>query len=110
LPVALVLELERLPEPERGRVGADVDDHVEDRAARAAHQLDLTGLEVHAAQHAQPRPRVVVLDEVVVHAQLGQHGLAIRLQEEPARVAVGHGLDEQGSVQACLEAPHGPRA
>ena len=51
-------QLDAVPAAARGRVGAQVDGDVEDRAAHAAHELGLAvrlGLVVHAAQRAAAR-------------------------------------------------------
>ena len=86
------------------RARARVDDDVEDRAARAAHELRHPRLHVQAAHDPAARARVVVLDEVVVDPQLGQHASAVGLQEEAALVAVHDGLEQQRAVQAVSSA------
>ena len=106
LAVGLVVEADALPEAEARRAGADVHDHVEDRAARAAHELCLSRLEVHAAQHPSSRARVVVLHEAPVDPQVGQPAGPEGLEEEAARVAVHGGLEQDGPVEACRQALH----
>ena len=108
--VALVVKLVTLPAPERRRARPDVDEHVEDRPARAAHQLRHARLEVHAAQHPARRARVVVLDPLVVHAELGERRRPERLEEEAARVPVDGGLEEKRAFEAGFEAVHGVSA
>jgi hypothetical protein len=61
---------------------------------------------VHAPQDAAPRARLVVLQELVVHAEVAERRLAIGLLKEAARVAVQVGLDEHGTLQAGLKATH----
>ena len=95
LVLSLVVELERLPLTERRRARAHVDDHVEDRAARAADQLGhpVADVEVHAAHHAAARARLVVLDELVLDPQVREDVAAVGLGEEAALVAVDGGGD-----------------
>ena len=75
------------------------------RAQRTSFAMP--GLEVHAAQHAARRARVVVLDQLVEHAELGEAPCSPEgLQEEAARVAVHGGLDQDRALEACLQAAH----
>ena len=94
-----------LPLAEGGRVAAQVDGDVEDRAARAADQLRLArlGLEVEAAQGALRRARVVVLDELDVDAELGPGVAAVGLDHEAALVAVDLGLEQDDAVELRLQ-------
>jgi hypothetical protein len=98
----VVGQLDGLPLAERRRATADVDDDVDDRAPDRADQLGLPGigLVVHAAHHATPRARVVVLDPVLGRAVFGHHVRSVRLREEAARVAVDGGLEQQEPFQA----------
>jgi len=87
-------ELERLPLAQRRRAAPDVDDDVENRPARAPHELWLAlvagtaaGLEVHPPHDAAPGARVVVLDELVRDAELGPLLAAVGLHEEGPLVA-----------------------
>src|SRR5918996_6585853 len=105
--MGLVVQLVRLPVPERRRAGPDVDEQVEDRPARAAQQLGHPGLEVHAPNDAALRARVVVLNPLVVDAELGEYVAAIGFLEEATLVAVHDGLEEDGSFQAGFQALHG---
>ena len=104
----LVVELEALPLAVGRRRAAQVDDDVEDPPARAAHELRLAGAdrEVHPAQHALARARVVVLHERLVDAVLGPDVRAVALEEEAARVAVDGGLEQHEAVEAGVEAAH----
>ena len=49
---------------------------------------------------------MVVLDEFVVDAKLGEGLLAEGLLEETARVAVDGGLEQDRPLEACGEASH----
>jgi hypothetical protein len=49
---------------------------------------------------------VVVLHELVVHAEVAERRLAIGLLKEAARIAVQVGLDEHGTLQAGLKWTH----
>ena len=98
----VVVELERLPLAERRRAAAQVDDDVEDRAARAAHELALAGAVwkwmprsvprrerewlswTNAVGDRRPRPRV----------------RAVGLHEEAALVAVHGGREQDEAVEA----------
>src|SRR5919198_569025 len=103
---ALVGELEALPLPEGRRAPADVDD----RVAPAADELRRAAvdLEMHAAHDPVARARVVVLDHLLLDPQAHERAAPVGLDEEAALVAEHLGLDEDGSVQPCLEALHRP--
>jgi hypothetical protein len=105
-----VVQLEAVPAPVRRRAAAQVDRDVENPPARAAHELRqaLADLEVHAAQDAACRARVVVLHEahVLGDPQLGVPLAAVGLTEEPALVAKGDRLDRDEARQLCLNDPH----
>jgi len=75
---------------------AEVHDHVEHRADRAADELALRVLDlvVEAAQHAAARARVVVLHEVDVDAGGGQCRRFQLSKEEAAVIAEDPGLDQ----------------
>ena len=82
-----VAELDPFPTAVRGRLRADVDRDVPDRAARAAHELGLSGLEV-----AEP---IAVLDY-----------LAVEQIDTEAMKAIGEGL-KRGAELAGVEIPGG---
>ena len=79
-----------------GGVGTDVDRHVEDLALDHAHELALgiPELRVEPAERAADRVGMVVLDERLRDAALGEFLLVVRLQEEAAVVGEDSGLDE----------------
>ncbi len=89
-----VVESDGLPGPELRRSGADVDDDVHDRSGRAAQELGLPGLVVHAARDPFAGTRVVVLDEVGGDAELRQRIAPEGLDKEAALVAVNGGRQE----------------
>ena len=97
----VVVDLMPFPFPEGRRVAAHVDDDVEDRAERAAHELRLADarLQVHPAQHAERRARVVVLHELDVDPELGVRAAPVALEEEPALVAKDCRLDEDRPLE-----------
>src|SRR3954463_4923263 len=103
-----VVELERLPLPERRRAAPQVDRDVEHAPARDPHELALAGvgLEVDAAQRASPRARLVVLDEGGRHTVPRPRVLAIGLDEEAALVAVHGGREQDEPVEPGGEAFH----
>src|SRR5204863_392279 len=78
-------------------------------SAGAADELGLpgSGLEVHAAQRAAARARVVVLHELGLDAELLPHVRAEGLDEEAALVAVDCGLEQQDAFEADREGAHG---
>jgi hypothetical protein len=49
---------------------------------------------------------VVVLDEVVVYAELSQHASAVRLDEEPSLVAVDRRFDQSRARELGWKSPH----
>ena len=104
----------RLPLPVRRRAPAQVDGHVEDPPAGAAHELGDAGadLEVHAAQHPAAGARVVVLDEAIAggYPQRSWAVLAVGLHEEAALVAVDGGLDHDEAGEAKRHGAHGEAA
>jgi hypothetical protein len=51
---------------------------------------------------------MVVLDEFVLDAELGQGATPIGLQEEAALVSVHDRLQEQGAIELGFEPLHGP--
>ena len=108
LAVRRVVEVDDLVFAERGRRPADVEHHVADRPAGAAHELGLAGigLEVEAAQGAAPAAGVVVLHEGDVDAERGISVLPVGLDEEAALVPVHVGLDEDEPREPRREGPH----
>ena len=71
---------------------------VRDLAGEHANQLGLrvrADLPVQAAQRPADRARVVVLHECDVDAGVAVAGSVVALDEEPARVAVDRGIDDQ---------------
>src|SRR4051794_17401636 len=104
-----VVELDRLPLAEGRRAAAQVDDDVEHAPPGAAHELALARvrLEVDAPQRAAARARLVVLDERRGDAVLRPRVLAVGLHEEPARVAVDGGSEQDEAVEPGREALHG---
>ena len=105
-----VVELERLPLPERRRAAPQVDRDVEHAPARNPHELALAGvgLEVDAAQRAAPRARLVVLYEGGRHTVPRPRVRAIGLEEEAALVAVHGGREQDEPVEPGGEAFHDP--
>jgi hypothetical protein len=89
---------------------AQVDDHIEDRAGRAAHELDLLvrrGLEVEAAEGPGVRvPREAALDDPRREALLGELVAIPAPCEEPALVAVRLGLDHVRALQTGRDESH----
>ena len=88
----------------RGRAAAQVDDHVEDPPARAAHELGDAGadVEVHAAHDAARGAGVVVLDEALLGRDAGG-GVplqAVGLAEEAALVGEDARLEDHGTGEA----------
>lgn len=65
VPELLVVEPERLPAPERGRIRSDVDDDVVDRTVGTSDELRLaaSAATVHTSNHTAPGTRLGVLDE-----------------------------------------------
>ena len=106
----LVAELHALPLAVGRRPDAQVDRHVEDRAAAAAHELGgaVADRVMQAAHHAAGGSRVVVLHEVLGDAELlGQDVGAERLGEEAPLVAEDLRLDQDWARQAGRDALHG---
>ena len=90
---------------------ADVDGHVEDASADAAHELGLCvwrTLEVQAAHDAAARHRLVVLDEVdFVAYGLVEGLLVVALEEIAARILEDAGLYYEDALKGCLYHLHG---
>ena len=106
--VRLVVELVALPLAERRRAGADVDDHVEDRAAHAAHELRLAGLEMHPADDARAASASGCPERKSARRRpLVEHVRAEALQEEAALVTVHDGLENERPLQRDLGDLHG---
>ena len=101
-----VVELETLPPTERRRSAPQVDEHVVDRAARAAEKLGHARLEVHPTDDPATRARMVVLDEIVLDAELGQDAAAVGFQEEPAVVAVDRRFDQDRPRELSWQSLH----
>jgi hypothetical protein len=94
----------------RGRAGADVHDHVPDRAAGAADELDLLerrGLEVQAAQGAAA---VVEGDAALGDVRIEAVGLklstAVRTGEKAAIVLDALGFEDEGARERRLPEDH----
>ncbi len=100
-PAVAFAELRAEPPPVRGRFGAQIDDDVENRPARAANQLLLgmrLALDVHAAQRALPL--------IALHIALLEHGIdsgggelpfACDTREKAAIIPDRFGIDEKRS-------------
>lgn len=106
----LVVELIRLPLAVGGRATTQVDEHVDDRADAAAHELRdaIADMEVHAPHDAPARPRVVVLDELLAlrDSRLAMPLATVGLAEEAPAVRVDVRLDEDRAGEAGGESAH----
>ena len=71
-----------------------------------ADQLRLPGLEVHPADDARARARVVVLHEIVENPERPERVTAVGLLEEAARILMDHVLDQHGACEASLDRKH----
>ena len=103
-----VVELERLVAAERRRAAADVDDDVQDGPACGAHELSLAAAdrEVHARATSPPRPRVVVLHELLGEPQRRERVSAEGLDEEASLVAVHVRREVDEAGEAGRDGPH----
>src|SRR5919198_2230983 len=104
-------ERDREVERERGRVRAQVDDHVVDGPHGAADQLGLR-VRAHLVVHAPERPALLVerdaaLDEPRVEPVPLDLVLAPRAGEEAAMVLQPLGLDDDRARQRRFEEDHG---
>jgi hypothetical protein len=93
-----------------GRPLTQVDDHVKDRAGRAADELDLLvgrRLTVEAAERPGMRvPREAALDDLRREAVLGEHVAIPAPSEQPAFVVVRLGLDHVRALQSGRDESH----
>jgi len=106
LVVVRVAELKSLPLPERRRAAPDVDEHVEDRAVCAAHELRHPRLDVHPADDPTPGARVVILDEVIGDTEIGEGAAAVGLLEEATVVAMDDRFDQDRTGQCDGKGAH----
>lgn len=96
-----VVEFERLRAPESRGLAADVDEHVENCAVCASHQLGLAlpGAPVHPAHHSERRARLRVLDEVAGVARTIEEVVEDQRVkspgEEPAAITMRFGDEKQ---------------
>ncbi len=104
-----VREFVPFPLPERGRVGAQVEGHVVDGAARHLHELALrmAFLKMQPTERAAARPAVVVLHERQPDAGLGVALGVVALQEEAARITEHGRLHDQYAGQGRFADGHG---
>ena len=90
---------------------ADVDGHVEDTAADAAHELGLGvggALEMESAHHSVCGHRLVVLHEVYLVSDCLVEGLlVVALEEIAARILEDAGLYYEDALKGCLYHLHG---
>ena len=63
---------------------------------------------MHTADHPPAGSRVVVLHEVLVHAEIVEQASAIGLEEEPARIPMDERLDQNRAVETGGQGAHGP--
>jgi hypothetical protein len=104
----VLVQLEGLPPAEARRALAEVHDHIDDRAAGAAHKLGRPGpdLKVHAPHDPAARARVVVLHELIRYPKLRVQVVPVALMKEPALVAEDPRSDEDRTLQPGLEPFH----
>ena len=90
---------------------ADVNGHVEDTAADAAHELGLGvggSLEMESAHHAAARHRLVVLHEVDLPSDCLVEGLlVVALEEVAARILEDAGLYYEDAIKGGFYHLHG---
>ena len=109
LVVVLVGQLAHPGPAERRRRLSQVHGDVVHGAARAAHELRLSGreLEVQRPDRVPDGARVVVLHEPDADPRRRQMLLPERLQEEPPLVGVDHRLEQDEPVETRLPDRHG---
>ena len=107
-----IVELKSLPMGIARRTGPEINDHVKDRAARAAHKLAdaRPDLKMHPANDAARRPGMVVLDEVDFGADsdVTEKLASIGLLEEAPPISVDDRLQEDRAIELCLESSQYP--
>ena len=90
---------------------AEVDGHVEDASADAAHELGLGvggALEMESAHHAAARHRLVVLHEVNLASDCLVEGLlVVALEEVAARILEDAGLYYEDAIKGGFYHLHG---
>src|SRR5688572_18979709 len=107
--VRLGVEVMSRPAAEARRIGANVDDDIEDATAHQGQKLRLarTALVVKSAQRAPRGASMVVLHEGRVDTERSVARSAVRLDEVTPTVRKAVRLDTLEPVQAEVRDPHG---
>ena len=102
----VLAELEAFPLPVGRRPTPEIDQHINDGAAPAAHELRATGtyVEMHPPDRPVARSRMIVLHHLLGDAKISQLVGPIGLGEEAAVVTEHGRLNQEWPVEARVEA------